>query len=636
MDPNQPVTPPAPHLPKFLSNSKPLFAFIGLLIILPILVIAAQNVQRLFSKAAPAPAPATISFSPYFPYPGWATVTPNGIAVDYISRSPIYFSALAFDSAGAPLYSGVTYVWSYSSTDAIGKFIPDVNQPIASFTPTGKISGLGDIAIKAFNSYGVTTASIKICVGVPCPAPPTPPVSVMGPIDWMSRTSWLKAEQFSILYSDQNFTGKPDPNTTISINLSSSSTLEVAWMERGENLKLSVFYHFDKDKFINQADKLTVTRGNTSHSFIPNWPAKAGYPYVSPPNQTMAILSTESNVSILYRNLYWHPGIYPFTDLNPAQWSWKHVQKILPTRIMPPVADGLFAPAQEIARSDMALFLIRTYEYITQKKAVAVDTPFTDIGSLSLEIQDAIKKIYGLKITAGTSATTYSPDTKVNRAQMATFLSNLYKAVTGDFAPEVPVPFTDIYNEDIKWAQKPIARIYGLKITAGISPTEFGPYLVTTREQMATFIMNFIEATSRVSIPPSSPPFPNPTPTPTPTPQICAQVLTPARNKATQECQTFGNSCLPDGWVIDRSCQIPTSTPAPVPVSSPPNVTQTTQTFSQLANQLVSPPPTLPTSSPDSLPPVTIPPEASPARANVFIQIINLVQNFFKQVLGLP
>jgi|GEM_PF-2858153 len=561
-----------------ISRFKPLPALLVLLLLLPILVASVKIVQRFFPKAAEAPQLASVRI-----HPGEIVASPSG--------QPMYLSAQSFDSAGNPIPSDITYIWGISSTNSVGNLIPDPNNTkLATFIPRN--IGYGDLWVKALGSSFTTIASIPLYIGVPKPEPSPTPGLLFGPIDWMSRTSWLKAEQFSIRYPDQNFIGKPDPNTTISINLSSPSTLEVAWTEKGESLKLSVFYHFDKERFINQVDKLTVTRGSSFNSFLPNWPAKAGYPYISEKDKLITV-SSDTEPLISYRNLYWHPGIYPFTDLSPAQWSWKHVQKILPTSIMPPVFDGLFAPAQEIARSDMALFLVRTYEYITQKKAVAANTPFTDIGSLSPEIQDAVKKIYGLKITAGTSVTTYSPEIKVNRAQMATFLSNLYKAVTGDFAPEVPVPFTDIYNEDIKWAQKPIARIYGLKVTAGISPTEFGPYLITTREQMATFIMNFIEATSRVSIPP----FPSPSPSPLPT---------------------------------------TTTSPNPSPLPSPPSVTQTIQTFSQLANQLISPPPTLPTSSPDSLPPVTIPPEASPAQANIFIQIINLIQSFFKQILGLP
>jgi len=42
----------------------------------------------------------------------------------------------------------------------------------------------------------------------------------------------------------------------------------------------------------------------------------------------------------------------------------------------------------------------------------------------------------------------------------------------------------------------------------------------------------------------------------TTSPQVCLDVMTPARNTSTRACNTFGNSCLPAGWIKDASCQI--------------------------------------------------------------------------------
>ena len=53
---------------------------------------------------------------------------------------------------------------------------------------------------------------------------------------------------------------------------------------------------------------------------------------------------------------------------------------------------------------------------------------------------DDIGRIYGLGITTGTTPTTYSPATNVNRAQMASFLARLYKATTETPQPPSSVP----------------------------------------------------------------------------------------------------------------------------------------------------------------------------------------------------
>lgn len=49
--------------------------------------------------------------------------------------------------------------------------------------------------------------------------------------------------------------------------------------------------------------------------------------------------------------------------------------------------------------------------------------PFTDIGSLPAEFQDSIAALRASNITTGTTATTFSPNGNVTRAQMAVFLA---------------------------------------------------------------------------------------------------------------------------------------------------------------------------------------------------------------------
>jgi S-layer homology domain len=49
--------------------------------------------------------------------------------------------------------------------------------------------------------------------------------------------------------------------------------------------------------------------------------------------------------------------------------------------------------------------------------------PFNDIGGLSTEFQHSIAALYQSGITTGTTPTTYSPFSPVNRGQMATFLA---------------------------------------------------------------------------------------------------------------------------------------------------------------------------------------------------------------------
>ena len=110
--------------------------------------------------------------------------------------------------------------------------------------------------------------------------------------------------------------------------------------------------------------------------------------------------------------------------------------------------------------------------------------PFTDVSPSSYAFS-AVTCLYELGITTGKTPTTYDPTTTVTRAQMAVFLSRLHSVVTGVTPPAADHPFTDVENS---YAAEHIARIYGLGITTGKTPTTYDPTTTVTRAQMAVFL----------------------------------------------------------------------------------------------------------------------------------------------------
>ena len=112
-------------------------------------------------------------------------------------------------------------------------------------------------------------------------------------------------------------------------------------------------------------------------------------------------------------------------------------------------------------------------------------TPFTDIDADSFA-KDDVPCIFGLEITTGTSATTYSPDDFVTRGQMAAFLARLYRVVTDPTCSGGAHPFTDIKADS--FAKDDVSCIFGLEITTGTSATTYSPDDFVTREQIAAFL----------------------------------------------------------------------------------------------------------------------------------------------------
>jgi len=218
---------------------------------------------------------------------------------------------------------------------------------------------------------------------------------------------------------------------------------------------------------------------------------------------------------------------YSLTDVDKKSWSWKYILEIVPLGLIPPRTPTTFEPAGTISRVEMSQFLYNTYRYLKGSDAPIVSVPFTDISNLSQNQRNIIARVYGLGLTAGTSATTFSPDMLVDRAQTAVFLVKLYRLITNIDPPLVAIPFTDLTDPEIAYSQNWVPKIYGLKITAGISATEYGPKLKVTREQMAAFISNTLKVISNY-------PSPTPTsiPTSTPTPTLVPKIPYPTSEPA--------------------------------------------------------------------------------------------------------
>ena len=174
---------------------------------------------------------------------------------------------------------------------------------------------------------------------------------------------------------------------------------------------------------------------------------------------------------------------HPFTDVAHTSSINDAVACVYELKVTTGTTPTTYSPADDVTRAEMAAFLSRLHTAITGDTPPVVDTPFTDIAGSSA--RDHIARVYGLGITGGTTATTYSPAADVTRAQMAAFLSRLYTAITGVTAPVVDTPFTDIADSS---ARDHIARVYGLGITGGTTATTYSPAADVTRAQMAAFL----------------------------------------------------------------------------------------------------------------------------------------------------
>ena len=93
-------------------------------------------------------------------------------------------------------------------------------------------------------------------------------------------------------------------------------------------------------------------------------------------------------------------------------------------------SDGMFNPTGSVSRADMAVildaFLMAADVSLKDDFNVMdddIDMPFSDIDSVPVSAYHAINRLYEFGVAEGTTATTFTPDTLVSRAQMAAFVT---------------------------------------------------------------------------------------------------------------------------------------------------------------------------------------------------------------------
>ena len=120
--------------------------------------------------------------------------------------------------------------------------------------------------------------------------------------------------------------------------------------------------------------------------------------------------------------------------------------------------------------------------YVNEEGFLAVRNPFSDVLETDYFLEPVLWALER-NITAGTSATTFSPDANCTRAQVVTFL---WRAAGKPEPTSTDNPFNDVKPED--YFYKPVLWAVENGITAGLNATTFGPSEPCTRGQVVTFL----------------------------------------------------------------------------------------------------------------------------------------------------
>ena len=133
---------------------------------------------------------------------------------------------------------------------------------------------------------------------------------------------------------------------------------------------------------------------------------------------------------------------------------------------------------------------------------------FTDTSGLSAEIQAAITALASHGITAGTTATTFSPNDNVTREQMAMFLNRFAgiakdhaaAAIASTAAASSVFNYTDLASASYEGVEA-IVRLYNLGVTdtctvATSCAATYRPADDITRAEMASMVKELLDHTN--------------------------------------------------------------------------------------------------------------------------------------------
>lgn len=135
-----------------------------------------------------------------------------------------------------------------------------------------------------------------------------------------------------------------------------------------------------------------------------------------------------------------------FSDVPAGAYYSSPVDWLAGQAITTGTGPGRFSPDGVVSRAQMATFLFR----YSQEPAPTTPSPFADV-AVGAWFSEAVAWLAASGVTTGTGPTTFSPDDGVTRAQMATFLWRFRGSPAAGPSPFSDVPAGQYYTEAVGW-----------------------------------------------------------------------------------------------------------------------------------------------------------------------------------------
>ena len=175
-----------------------------------------------------------------------------------------------------------------------------------------------------------------------------------------------------------------------------------------------------------------------------------------------------------------------FIDVKASDFFYEPVKWAVNNKITNGTSSTTFSPYKNCNRAEIVTFLWRA---AGTPEPTVTRNPFTDVNSVrDASYYKAILWASQKGITAGSTATTFSPYQECTRSQIVTFLYRYAGKPSGNYTN----PFKDVSSVNEASYYNAILWAVGKGITQGTSTTTFSPYASCTRGEAVTFLYRYV------------------------------------------------------------------------------------------------------------------------------------------------
>lgn len=169
-----------------------------------------------------------------------------------------------------------------------------------------------------------------------------------------------------------------------------------------------------------------------------------------------------------------------FDDVSESDYYYEAVQWAVQNNITHGTSSTTFSPNLACTRAQLVAFL---WNAAGSPKTTVTDLPFDDVAA-NAWYAEAVQWGVNEGLIAGTSATTFSPNDTITRAQTMAFL---YRQAGTPDVTQTPY-FDDVASD--AWYAEAVQWGVSTGVTHGTSSTTFSPNLACTRGQIVTLLHN--------------------------------------------------------------------------------------------------------------------------------------------------